>query len=82
MNNLHLQTESRKLELKKRGIVDDAFSGLKHTYNIAGSFLGYSGHFDDDVLAQMRQHPDVSGFFQPETANQSSLGLSRAIGQG
>ncbi|RDI87021.1 hypothetical protein Vi05172_g3092 [Venturia inaequalis] len=59
VNNLHIQTEGRKLELKKRGIVDNAFSGLKHTYNIAGTFLGYSGHFDDDVLAQMRQHPDV-----------------------
>ncbi|QDS69335.1 hypothetical protein FKW77_003555 [Venturia effusa] len=59
VNNLHVQTESRKLELKKRGVVNDVFSGLKHTYNIAGSFLGYSGHFDDDVLALMRQHPDV-----------------------
>ena len=60
---LHFSTESEKLELKKRSqipIVDDVFEGLKHTYNIAGSFLGYSGHFDDSVIEQLRRHPDVS----------------------
>jgi cerevisin len=63
VSQLHTKTESRKLELRKRSqipFIDDAFSGLKHTYNIAGSFLGYSGHFDDEVLAEMRRHPDVS----------------------
>jgi hypothetical protein len=63
VNDLHVQTESRKLELRKRSqipSVDDVFEGLKHTYNIAGSFLGYSGHFDDAVLEQLRRHPDVS----------------------
>jgi cerevisin len=63
VNDLHVQTESRKLELRKRSqipMIDDFFEGLKHTYNIAGSFLGYSGHFDDAVLEQLRRHPDVS----------------------
>lgn len=63
VNELHVQTESRKLELRKRSsmpFVDDVFGGMKHTYNIAGSFLGYSGHFDDAVLEQVRRHPDVS----------------------
>jgi cerevisin len=63
VNDLHVQTESRKLELRKRSqipSVDDVFEGLKYTYNIAGSFLGYSGHFDDAVLEQLRRHPDVS----------------------
>jgi cerevisin len=63
VSQLHLKTESSKMELRKRSqipFVDDAFTGLKHTYNIAGSFLGYSGHFDDEVLAEMRRHPDVS----------------------
>ena len=62
VHDLHLSTESVKLELKKRSqipIVDDVFEGLKHTYNIAGSFLGYSGHFDDSVIEQLRRHPDV-----------------------
>lgn len=61
---LHESTESRKLELRKRSqfpMLDDAFRGLKHTYNIAGSFLGYSGHFDDAVIDELRRHPDVSG---------------------
>ena len=49
--------------LKKRSqvpFVDTVFGGLKHTYNIAGSVLGYSGHFDQDVIEAIRRHPDVS----------------------
>lgn len=63
VNTIHLSTEIRKTELRKRSeipFVDDIFSGLKHTYNIAGGFLGYSGHFDDEVIDQIRRHPDVS----------------------
>jgi cerevisin len=66
VNDLHVQTESRKLELRKRSsipFVDEVFGGMKHTYNIAGSFLGYSGHFDDAVLEQLRRHPDVCRTF-------------------
>ncbi|KAF2431525.1 subtilase [Tothia fuscella] len=62
IQELHESTESRKLELRKRSqfpMLDDAFRGLKHTYNIAGSFLGYSGHFDDAVISELRRHPDV-----------------------
>lgn len=60
---LHLLTQQRKTELKKRSqtpMVDEVFNGLKHTYNIAGSMLGYSGHFDEDVIEEIRRHPDVS----------------------
>ena len=63
VNDLHVQTEQRKFELRKRSsipFVDEVMEGLKHTYNIAGSFMGYSGHFDDAVLEQLRRHPDVS----------------------
>ena len=63
VHNVHTTTQNRKLELKKRSqspIVDDIFHGLKHTYNIAGGLLGYSGHFDEDVIEQIRRHPDVS----------------------
>ncbi|KAF2673023.1 vacuolar serine protease [Microthyrium microscopicum] len=60
---LHIQTQNQRLELRKRShipiIGDVDFNGLKHTYNIANSFLGYSGHFDDQVLNQLRQHPDI-----------------------
>jgi len=63
IQDLHLTTESTKYELRKRSefpLVDEVFEGLRHTYNIAGSFLGYSGHFDDSIIEQLRRHPDVS----------------------
>ncbi|CAK4031083.1 Alkaline protease 2 [Lecanosticta acicola] len=62
VQDLHLNTQSRKVELKKRSqtpMMDDVFLGLKHTYNIAGSMLGYSGHFDEDVIEEIRRNPDV-----------------------
>lgn len=58
---LHTTRESQRSELRKRGqfpILEDVFEGLKHTYKI-GDFLGYSGHFDDEVIEQIRRHPDV-----------------------
>jgi cerevisin len=63
VQDIHADVQTRKTELRKRSqtpMVDDIFSGLKHTYNIAGSLLGYSGHFDEDVIEQIRRHPDVS----------------------
>ena len=51
-------------ELKKKrslfGFEDTLFDGLKGTFNVAGSLLGYSGHFSEDVIEQVRRHPDVS----------------------
>ncbi|KAG9244030.1 serine protease 2 [Calycina marina] len=58
----HSESENYRTELRKRssdGITIDIFAGLKHTYNIAGNLLGYSGHFDDSVIEQVRRHPDV-----------------------
>lgn len=63
VQDLHSKTQSVKTELRKRSqtpMVDDIFSGMKHTYSIAGSLMGYSGHFDEDVIEQIRRHPDVS----------------------
>lgn len=64
VQELHLSsTANRKLELKKRSqepLAEELFAGLKHTYNIAGSLLGYSGHFDESVIEEIRKHPDVS----------------------
>ncbi|OQE24941.1 hypothetical protein PENFLA_c009G00055 [Penicillium flavigenum] len=51
-----------RMELKKRSLFDfdfEAFMGLKHTFHIAGSLLGYAGHFHEDVIEQIRRHPDV-----------------------
>jgi len=62
IQQLHTDREDERLELRKRGqfpLADDVFHGLKHTYNIGQSFLGYSGHFDDHVIEQVRRHPDV-----------------------
>ncbi|KAH0538185.1 hypothetical protein FGG08_005201 [Glutinoglossum americanum] len=62
VQDLHLSTENTKSELRKRSqsfFGTDIFEGLKHTYNIAGSILGYSGHFDEEVIEQVRRHPDV-----------------------
>ncbi|KAK4502463.1 hypothetical protein PRZ48_005888 [Zasmidium cellare] len=62
VQDLHLNTQQRKTDLKKRSqtpMLDDIFHGLKHTYNFAGGFMGYSGHFDEDVIEEIRRHPDV-----------------------
>ncbi|KAH0562403.1 hypothetical protein GP486_002904 [Trichoglossum hirsutum] len=62
VQDLHFDTESSKSELRKRSqspLKIDLFGGLKHTYNIAGGFMGYSGHFSEEVIEQVRRHPDV-----------------------
>ena len=64
VQDLHTKTQTYKSELKKRSqepFMEELFGGLKHTYNIASGFLGYSGHFDEDVIEEIRRHPDVSG---------------------
>ncbi len=63
VQDIHLQSENQRTELRKRSqfpITTDIFEGMKHTYNIAGNFLGYSGHFDDSVIEKVRRHPDLS----------------------
>jgi hypothetical protein len=63
VQDVHLNSENERTELRKRSqfpFTTDIFEGIKHTYNIAGSFLGYSGHFDDSVIEKVRRHPDVS----------------------
>ena len=57
----HLEIETAKRDLSKRSQFPIAsFDGLKHTYNIPGGLLGYSGHFDENVIERVRRHPDVS----------------------
>jgi len=63
IQDLHLTTQVNKKELRKRSFLssedDTIFEGLRHTYNIPGGLLGYAGHFDQDVIEQVRSHPDV-----------------------
>ncbi|PVH86263.1 serine protease 2 [Cadophora sp. DSE1049] len=87
----HAASESTRTELRKRSqfpLTTDIFEGLKHTYNIAGSFLGYSGHFDDELIEQVRRHPDVEyvekdsvvhtlGDTEGETEKNAPWGLAR-----
>ena len=57
----HEEIENTKRELQKRDQIPmSIFGGLKHTFDVAGALLGYSGHFDDDVIERIRRHPDVS----------------------
>lgn len=68
IQKIHGSREEERLELRKRSqfpLVDDVFRGLKHTYKLGEDFLGYSGHFDDETIEQVRRHPDVSNFSNP-----------------
>jgi len=63
IQKIHASNEEERIELRKRSqlpLVDNVFRGLKHTYNVGESFMGYSGHFDDSVIEEVRRHPDVS----------------------
>lgn len=62
IQQIHGEGEDRRMELRRRGlgVGDDVFSGIKHTYKVADGFLGYAGNFDDEVIEQVRRHPDVS----------------------
>jgi len=60
VQDFHLQTQ--RTELRKRSsssFGSEIFTGLKHTFNIAESLAGYSGHFSEDFIEEIRKHPDV-----------------------
>jgi cerevisin len=61
-----IHTDNVRMELKKRslfGFDNDPYLGLKHTFHVAGSLMGYAGHFHEDVIEQVRRHPDVSCYY-------------------
>jgi cerevisin len=62
VQDLHVQSGPGRTELRKRQFPwqNDVFKGLTHTFNVAGSLLGYAGHFNEGVIEQIRRHPDVS----------------------
>jgi hypothetical protein len=63
VQKIHSKGEQQRMELRKRShlpLTADVLDGLKHTYNIVGGIMGYSGHFDDETIEQIRRHPDVS----------------------
>lgn len=62
VTDIHAGGEQQQLELRKRGLfdsVEDVVSGLKHTFDLGTGFRGYAGHFDDEVIEQIRNNPDV-----------------------
>lgn len=61
VQHIHAKSNDERLELRKRGepMVETDLHGLKHTYMLNG-FLGYSGHFDEATIEEVRRHPDVS----------------------
>ncbi|KAL8936233.1 MAG: hypothetical protein Q9211_004279 [Gyalolechia sp. 1 TL-2023] len=60
LEDQHVEVEKTKRQLAKRSQVPfTTYGGLKHIYNIPGGLLGYSGHFDEDVIERVRRHPDV-----------------------
>jgi cerevisin len=66
VQDIHGQQVGRSSDLKKRflgfefGFGEELYDGLKGTFNIAGSLVGYSGHFHEDTIEEIRNHPDVS----------------------
>ena len=90
VQDVHSQAQVFKTELKKRSqmsLQEEIFHGLKHTYNIPG-LMGYSGHFDEDTIDQIRRHPDVEyieldsevftmGDDEPSIEKNSPWGLAR-----
>lgn len=55
--------QNERTELKKRslfGFSDPDYLGVKHAFKVGDSFKGYTGHFHEDVIEQVRRHPDVS----------------------
>ncbi|CRK21952.1 hypothetical protein BN1708_003533 [Verticillium longisporum] len=61
VQKIHDSKGAERLELRKRGqepLVETTFDGLKHTYTLGG-FLGYSGHFDEATIEEVRKHADV-----------------------
>lgn len=57
VSDLHASSQLRKRS--QIPLVDGLYQGLRHTYDIAGAILGYSGHFDEDTVEEIRRHPDA-----------------------
>ncbi|KAI1005158.1 Alkaline protease 2 [Podosphaera aphanis] len=76
VKQIHSQGEVERTELRKRSqspLMTSTFEGLKHTYNIAGNFLGYAGHFDESVIEKVRAHPDVEYVEKDSTVHTQSV---------
>ncbi|USP75146.1 serine-type endopeptidase [Curvularia clavata] len=61
VQSVHSKNTQERMELRKRSshlpVSNEVFAGLKHTYELSG-LKGYSGHFDEETLEAIRNHPD------------------------
>lgn len=81
--------QTERIELKKRslfGFSDPDYMGMKHAFNVGDKFKGYAGHFHEDVIEQVRRHPDVEyveldsevhTMSEPEVEKSAPWGLAR-----
>ena len=82
VQDLHTASQNERLELRKRSqfpFVDEVYEGLKHTFHIPNGLLGYSGHFDENVIEQIRRHPDVCLPLPSRTASMQSSRLVQEL---
>lgn len=86
VQSVHVKAQDERSELRKRSqlpMTTELFDGLKHTYDIVGGMMGYSGHFDEETLEEIRRHPDVSTLFPrlraPRVANRDRQQPTRRL---
>ena len=83
VQSVHSKNNEERMELRKRSsqfpVTTEVFDGLKHVYEMAG-MKGYSGHFDDETIEAIMNHPDVSSISSSICPKRRSLRfrLSRA----
>jgi len=53
---IHFKKETLGISLRDRAPIR---GGVKHTFDIGGTFLGYSGQFDGHIIEQVAQTPEV-----------------------
>lgn len=67
LNSIHLEHESLKIDLRNPNPAHSChghFGGVKHTFDIGGIFLSYSGQFRARVVEQVARSPDVKPLSQ------------------
>ncbi|GJN69470.1 serine protease [Purpureocillium lilacinum] len=79
LKSIHEDEESR-LELRKRGIIDDIVATVKHEYKIGvdganAAFRGYAGTFSDSAIEHIRNRRDVE-YIERDTVVHTMLPLN------
>lgn len=62
VERIHLEKSYWKAKLRKQSRFQDAdhdIKRVKHTYNIGGGLVGYSGYFDESLIKRIDQCTEV-----------------------